>query len=191
MAQIELTDVAGGDMQDADFLQRVGTQLRGKSVAEMADLIAALNPADLVTLAAAIILQVDADDLTIVDSGGYYTSLTTDGALQEVAENVELLNTPATTESGTTYTVDADDNNQTKRFDNAAQVTVTLPTDASDDLVDGFRALLFAEGVGGLTLDTTGLTLLGSSPNVTIAVNEGLYVEKVTTDTWIVLGGTS
>lgn len=99
---------------------------------------------------------------------------------------------PATTQSGTTYTVDADDNNSTIVLSNSSQVTVTLPTDASDDLVDGFRCLLFAAGAGGVTLSTSGLTLLGSSPNTTIAQNEGLYVEKTATaNTWLVVGGTS
>jgi hypothetical protein len=98
---------------------------------------------------------------------------------------------PSTTQSGTSFTVDGDDANSTIVCSNAALVTVTLPTDASDNLRVGFRCLLFAAGAAGVTLSTTGLTLVGSSPNDTIAQNEGLYVEKTGSNTWLVLGGTS
>lgn len=97
-----------------------------------------------------------------------------------------------TVQSGTAYTIDSADNGTLIRCTNAALVTVTIPTDASDDLADGFEVCLYAEGAGGVTLSTTGITLTGSSPNKTIAQNEALYLKKTSSaDTWIVIGGTA
>jgi len=94
--------------------------------------------------------------------------------------------------TGTTDTLDADDHGVTIRYTNASQVTVTIPTDASDDLPDGFWCMLFAEGAAGVTLSTAGVTLAGSSPNTTIAQNEAMIVQKTATaNTWIVLGATA
>lgn len=114
------------------------------------------------------------------------------GTIPSVVTYIEEATKTATTQSGTTYTIDADDHNTTVILSNAAQVTVTIPTDASNDLIDGYRVMLFSSGAGGVTLSTTGITLVGSSPNTTIAQNEGLYLEKTgTANTWIVVGGTS
>lgn len=98
----------------------------------------------------------------------------------------------ATTQSGTSYQIDADDDMTTVVCSNASLVTVTIPTDATDDLRDGYRVMLFASGAAGLTLSTTGITLLGSSPNKTIAQNEGIYLEKTASaNTWLLVGGTA
>lgn len=94
--------------------------------------------------------------------------------------------------SGTTDTLTATDHGQTIRYTNAAQVTVTIPTDASEDLADGFWTSLYAEGAGGVTLSTTGITLTGATPNKTIAQNECMLVMKTATaNTWMVIGGTA
>lgn len=93
----------------------------------------------------------------------------------------------ATTQSGTTYTVDADDDDSTVICSNAAAVAVTIPT----GLTVGYRVLLFAAGAGGLSLTTTGNTLLGSAPNVAVAQNQGIYVEVTASNTLLVLGGTA
>ena len=106
----------------------------------------------------------------------------------EVPESTKV----ATTQSATTYTIDADDHNTTVILSNAAAVTVTIPTDASDDLIDGYRVTLLSTGAGGATLSTTGITLLGSSPNTTISQNEAMYLEKTgTANTWMVIGATA
>lgn len=94
--------------------------------------------------------------------------------------------------TGTTDTLIASQHGNTIRYSNAAQVVVTLPTDAANDLPDGFWALLFAEGAGGLTVNTTGLTLVGSSPFTAISQNEVLFVMKTpVANTWMVIGGTT
>lgn len=96
------------------------------------------------------------------------------------------------TVTGTTDTLTASDYALTIRYTNASLVTVTIPTDASEDLPDGFWCALFAEGAGGVTVSTTGITLAGSSPNKTIAQNEVMTVIKTAAaNTWMILGGTA
>lgn len=133
-----------------------------------------------------------ADELAIVDDSAATTKRITYANLVGSATPADLAAPVATTQSGTTYTIDSDDDCTTVICSNASQVTVTIPTDASDDLRDGYRVMLFASGAGGLTLSTTGITLVGSSPNKTVSQNEGIYLEKTgTANTWIIVGGTA
>lgn len=128
---------------------------------------------------------------TDVDGGTLYQS--NGSSWVQVAAGVSALPPyPAVpTVSGTTDTLTDADGQATIRYTNASQVTVTIPTDATEDLDDGWWCILRAEGAGGLTLSTTGITLPGA-PNTTIAQGEGLFVQKTASaDTWIVLGGTS
>ena len=101
-------------------------------------------------------------------------------------QNVE----PTTTETGTTHTLALANGWSTVIYSNAAAVTVTVPTNASVAFPVETTMLLVAAGAGGVSLITTGLTLIGSSPLVGCAQNEGLWLRKVDTDTWVVLGGT-
>jgi len=93
-----------------------------------------------------------------------------------------------TVETGTTDTLALADAYKAKRYSNASQVTVTVPTSTFSA---GDWVVLISTGAGGLTLSTTGITLEGSSPNVTIAQNEWLEVLFTDTDTIAVAGGTS
>ena len=102
------------------------------------------------------------------------------------------LSLPPTVQSGTTYTIDTDDDNTIVECSNASQVTVTIPTDASDDLRDGYTVTLFSSGAGGVTLSTSGISLKGSSPNTSISQNEIMVLVKSTTaNTWHVIGATA
>jgi len=101
-------------------------------------------------------------------------------------QNVE----PTTTETGTTHTLGLVNGWSTVVYSNAAAVTVTVPTNASVAFPVETTMLLVAAGAGGISLTTTSLTLIGSSPSVGCAQNEALWLRKVGTDTWIVLGGT-
>ena len=101
-------------------------------------------------------------------------------------QNVE----PTTTEIGTTHTLALANGWSTVIYSNAAAVTVTVPTNATVAFPVETTMLLVAAGAGGISLTTTGLTLIGSSPLVGCAQNEGLWLRKVDTDSWVVLGGT-
>lgn len=115
------------------------------------------------------------------------------GTLVTTADSPSDL-TPDTlvTETGTSFTLSSTHDGRTVICSNASAVTVTIPTDAGDDLRDGFRCVLVATGAGGVTLSTSGITLLPTTPNKTVATGEGIYVEKSTAaNTWVVLGGTA
>jgi len=101
-------------------------------------------------------------------------------------QNVE----PTTTETGTTHTLGLANGWSTVIYSNAAAVTVTVPTNATVAFPVETTMLLVAAGAGGISLTTAGLTLIGSSPLVGCAQNEGLWLRKVDTDSWVVLGGT-
>lgn len=133
----------------------------------------------------------DAGDLWVDDTSGvmfYYTG----AEWVEITATSSTIDAIPTTQSGTAYTIAAGDHGGTVILSNAAQVTVTIPTDAADDLKDGYQTMLVSSGAGGVTLSTTGITLIGSSPNTTIAQNEGMWLQKTSSaNTWIVVGGTS
>lgn len=132
-------------------------------------------------------------DLSDVDTSGVVENDT----LQWSAENSRFEPVPASVgipedETGTTYTIDAADNATPKKFTNAALVTVTIPAEVTEDLNAGYWTVLFAEGAGGVTVDDTNVTVVGSSPNLSCAQNEILVLQKTNdADTWMVIGGTS
>jgi hypothetical protein len=133
------------------------------------------------------ILTVGANDTILVadsatGTGTKWATLSATGAV--------VLSTAPVTVSGTTDTLALTDNGKVNVYSNASLVTVTLPTDGSDDLPDGFECLLVAAGAGGLILSTAGITLIGSSPVTSAAQNESLFVKKTASaNTWMVLGG--
>jgi hypothetical protein len=108
------------------------------------------------------------------------------------ATGANLTAKPATTRSGTAYTLALPDAHSMVYFTNEALVTVTIPTVASGtDFTDGDRIVLFATGLAGLTVSTASITLLGTAPNKSIARNEALYLENITANVWAVIGGTA
>ena len=112
-------------------------------------------------------------------------------AIQPADTVADLAPIPATTQSGTTYTLALSDVFSTVMLSNAALVTVTVPTNASVAFPTGTQIALQSLAAGGVTLNTTSLSLNGSSPDTTIAQNEIMVLEKTATDTWSVYGGTS
>ena len=128
-------------------------------------------------------LTVTAFAETLLDDADAATARTTLGA-------ATLLNVPVVV-TGTTDTLASGDNGKINRYTDASAVVVTIPTDASDDLADGFNCTLIAEGAGGLSLSVTGITVAGGS-NTAIAQGEALVVIKTATaNTWNVIGGTA
>lgn len=64
---------------------------------------------------------------------------------------------PTATHSGTTKTIDLADIGRLNLFDNAAQVTVTIP---AATFANGDWTTIQSTGAGGITFDTTGLTVV-------------------------------
>lgn len=103
----------------------------------------------------------------------------------------QLTEDPPDVISGTTHTLVAGNHAHVLRATNAAGCTVTIPTDASDDLPDGFWCVVYAEDDDGVSTTTTGITTPGS-PNTSIAQGEGiLYMKTATANTWLLIGGTA
>lgn len=97
----------------------------------------------------------------------------------------------AVTYTTTTSTLALTDARQLIYYSNAALVTVTVPTNATVAFPIGTRMVLMSTGAGGLTLTTTSLTPLPSTAKKTISQGEAIYLEKVATDTWAIIGGTA
>jgi hypothetical protein len=68
---------------------------------------------------------------------------------------------------------------------------VTIPLFADVEFADGDMVGIFAAGAGGVTVSVTGLSLVGSSPNLTIPQNKSLLLTcaDASADTWIIAGG--
>ena len=107
--------------------------------------------------------------------------LDTDEALPAVAPVAPVV------ESTTAFTLSSTHSGKVVECTNAGATTITVPTDAADDLPDGYWALLVCEGAGGITVSHAG-TWRGLSPATTAAQNGKLLVIKTATaNTWIVL----
>lgn len=93
-----------------------------------------------------------------------------------VPKRVAVVNTAIT------YNVTAADDERTVVHTNAGAVVVTIPT----GLAVGHQTLHVAAGAGGLSLTTTGNTLVGNAPATSTTQNGTIYVEVSATDTLIV-----
>ena len=151
----------------------------------MADTKISALPASPTLATGDLFTTVDVSDTT-PNASGENTKITAQALAQDLSSML-----PATTQSATTYTIDADDEGTVVFLSNAAAVTVTIPTNASTALPIGYRVTLVSTGAGGVSLTTTSLTLAGSSPSTGCAQNEGLFCEKYATDSWVILGGTA
>jgi len=108
----------------------------------------------------------------------------------------ELVAYSVTTQSGTTYTVDADDQYQVLILtSNAAAKTVSIPTDATLNYPIGTTITFFNTGAGDLTIDavTPGTTTINSagatSTAPVVAQWKSCAAVKVAAISWIVAGG--
>lgn len=108
------------------------------------------------------------------------------GTTENMAADSGLPN-QALFDSGTTITAAIDHNNRTVVCTNAALVTIDLPT----GLPIGWRSMYYSTGAAGLTVDATAVTLLPAAPNDTVTQGEGIYIEAVDTNDFILVGGTT
>ena len=107
----------------------------------------------------------------------------------------ELVQFSVTTQSGTTYTVDADDQYQVLILtSNAAAKTVSIPTDATLDYPIGTTITFINTGAGDLTINavTSGTTTISSAGASSSAPKvqqwRSAAAVKVAANSWIVVG---
>ena len=179
-----------GDVTGTTVLTLDATAITGQTLvtADALDHVVIADASDAGALKKALVSDLGADNF--VQQTGAPTGdsglLWYDTDAVPTPQNVE----PTTTETGTTHTLALANGWSTVIYSNAAAVTVTVPTNATVAFPVETTMLLVAAGAGGISLTTTGLTLIGSSPLVGCAQNEGLWLRKVDTDSWVVLGGT-
>lgn len=108
----------------------------------------------------------------------------------------ELVQFSVTTQSGTTYTVDADDQYQVLILtSNAAAKTVSIPTDATLNYPIGTTITLINTGAGDLTVDavtpaTTTINSAGATSTAPVVAQwKSCAAIKTAADEWIVVGG--
>lgn len=98
---------------------------------------------------------------------------------------------PGRAESATTITLDSDDLQQLIETTGASPV-VTIPTEASDDLGDGFVCYGIHHGIGEVTFDDSDVTLIhpfGSSPSIPTLSPWTLVKSRTAANTWYLFGG--
>lgn len=132
----------------------------------------------------------DADNIIqLVGSGGSeHTHLGDD--ITDLDTYILAASRPSvTTQSGTTYTIDSNDEYSVIRFTNTGAVTVTVPANADDALPIGYTVHLHYEGTTSLTVaEGTGVTVNSSQSLVTAAQYSALSLLKVDTNQWLLVG---
>jgi hypothetical protein len=110
----------------------------------------------------------------------------------------ELVQFSVTTQSGTTYTVDADDQYQVLILtSNAAAKTVSIPTDATLNYPIGTVITFINTGAGDLTINavTPATTTINSNGSTAtdpkVEQWRSASALKVAANSWIVVGGIS
>jgi hypothetical protein len=92
-------------------------------------------------------------------------------------------------QTGTTYTLVAADNRKLITFSNASDITVTLPQQSTLTTVAGFSCKFLNIGAGTVTFIKEGSeTLIG---NTLAATNAGGSIERPSTTSWEIFGGTA
>jgi hypothetical protein len=88
-------------------------------------------------------------------------------------------------QTGTTYTLVLLDAGKTVTLNNAAAVTVTVPTNASVAYETGTCIYLTNKGAGTVTVSPAGGVTLNNS--VTLAQHSSAYIQKLDTNTWVMV----
>jgi len=92
-------------------------------------------------------------------------------------------------QTGTTYTITATDESKLVLCDNANSISVTMPSDATENLAIGFIVHIHQDGVGQITLvPDSGVTLLYSASLRTRAQYSSLSAIKTAANAYKVVG---
>lgn len=108
---------------------------------------------------------------------GYSTSLQWNSTGNSLVVRADIR-----TETGTSYTLVANDEGVTLRFTNSGTITVTLP----DALPQHFRCAIENLGTGTVVLSAE--TTLNSAGNTLTTQYTGCYVEKLASNIWLAMG---
>lgn len=110
------------------------------------------------------------------------------GVYSDVATRLSTL--ASTTQTGTTYTLVANDNTTVVQFTSASAVTVTIPPHSSVALPTGAQIELFQAGSGTVTVQAgAGVTLHSPGGTLSTATQYAtLVLWQITQDTWVISG---
>jgi hypothetical protein len=137
-----------------------------------------------------------AEELVEITNGTNHTHVAgaitdfSDAVLSVINENIIQANRPTiTTQTGTSYTLTAEDETSIIRFTNGSAVTVTVPTDAAASLPDGYIVHLHQAGAGQVTVaGASGVTVNSSSTLSARAQYAALSLFKLGTNDWVLVG---
>ena len=106
-----------------------------------------------------------------------------------LASTIEANRPTVTTQSGTSYTIDAADETSIIRFTNASAVTVTVPANATEALPIGYIVHLHQAGAGTVTVAGEGGVSVNSSLSLSSAAQySALSLFKLGEDEWVLVG---
>lgn len=93
--------------------------------------------------------------------------------------------------AGTTYTVTETDNGTMIKTTSSSDVTITLPSDATEALADGFQVAIQMGGTGTVTIQTEGSDSLTSADDIfTISTQyAAAFITKEASGVWTMFGG--
>lgn len=129
------------------------------------------------------------DDSNNVTGIASLTATNLTGVLGATTQNNAQFYNPINAQTGTTYTLTADDCGKYITFSNASPITLTLPQQSTTATTDGFWCYVQNIGAGTVTIVKEGAeTLLGNTSLITNAV---CRIERTTTTNWSVFGGTA
>lgn len=147
-------------------------------------------------------LWVDSDDNSQwMYNGSTWVSLSVPGAVTETGTQTltnktltsPVINSPVTTlstnaQTGTTYTLALSDRDKIVELNNAAAITLTVPTNASVAFPVGSSLTIVQTGAGQVTVGGAGVTINGT-PGLKLRTQwSSATLLKRATDTWIVFG---
>lgn len=124
---------------------------------------------------------------------------TTDDTLSLRANSawINISNTPTgaptfsyNAQSGTSYTLVSGDAGKMIRASNAATITITVPANSSVAFPTGTVIYFEQTGAGVVTLSPAGGVTILTTARTTPAQYSTIYLYKIDTDTWNVIGGT-
>lgn len=183
----ELAAALGDDPNLAATL----TTLIGTKAAKAANLADLADPAaarDNLALGAAATKALDVvGGLPVLTDGGDGTPVINPTQLPEVGASSAPTAITANDQSGTTYTLVADDAGKVIRCTNASAVTVTVPPNSSVAFAVGTIINVYAAGAAGVAIAAgSGVTIRNNS--VGLAQYEEVSLRKDATDEWVRVG---